>query len=381
MKKIITLVCITLALASLKAVASEQFLYAGFAYSGNFSNRDSLYPYTSKLDVAKLDQEFLKRLKNSPEAFKRLTIEQRKLGQGNQISVAFALNGENAEYQVINGESFLVLRIFATVLAFDRSSKNLVGAYPFGVGTTVKVSGRPSPASINEMLAKLYFTNEYGVNAFDKWIAQFTNAAITEKFPKYFQVKNVDIETEAGNTLNLYKVNESAFKNQVGNMLDAALSSENNIPILPSALGEAIGGKMAYRFSNAAALELKIPDPDFILSFTIRAFRGKITQEPTATTGIYRVLATVKIENADKNFNKVYIDERIFDTIFVRIPAGSSAQIEVWQQYQKSLAQLITGMAKAFNKVDSKWLEDSVANGQNSKDAFTITSQLFKSLR
>jgi hypothetical protein len=130
-----------------------------------------------------------------------------------------------------------------------------------------------------------------------------------------------------------------------------------------------------------AALELKIPDPDFILSFTIRAFRGKITQEPTATTGIYRVLATVKIENADKNFNKVYIDERIFDTIFVRIPAGSSAQIEAWQQYQKSLAQLITGMAKAFNKVDSKWLEDSVANGQNAKDAFTSTSQLFKSLR
>jgi len=164
-------------------------------------------------------------------------------------------------------------------------------------------------------------------------------------------------------------------------MLDAALSSENNIPILPSALGEAIGGKMAYRFSNAAALELKIPDPDFILSFTIRAFRSKITQEPTATTGIYRVLATVKIENADKNFNKVYIDERIFDTIFVRIPAGNSAQIEVWQQYQKSLAQLITSMAKAFNKVDSKWLEDSVANGQNAKDAFASTSQLFKSLR
>ena len=381
MKKIITLVCITLALVSLNAVATEQFLYAGFAYSGNFSNRDSLYPYTSKLDVAKLDQEFLKRLQNSPEVFKRLTVEQRKLGQGNQISVAFALNGENAEYQVINGESFLVLRIFATVLAFDRNSKNLVGAYPFGVGTTVKVNGRPSAASRNEMIAKLYFTNEYGVNAFDKWIAQFKNSVITEKFPKYFQVKNVDIEAEAGNTLTLYKINEGAFKNQIGNMLDAALSSENNIPILPSALGEAIGGKMAYRFSNAAALELKIPDPDFILSFTIRAFRSKITQESTATTGIYRVLATVKIENADKNFNKVYIDERIFDTIFIRIPAGNSAQIEVWQQYQKSLAQLITGMAKAFNKVDSKWLEDSVANGQNAKDAFTTTSQLFKSLR
>jgi len=381
MKKIFTLVCISLALVSLKAVASEQFLYAGFAYSGNFSNRDSLYPYTSKIDVAKLDQEFLKRLKNSPEAFKRLTVEQRKLGQGNQISVAFALNSENAEYQVVNGESFLVLRIFATVLAFDRSSKNLVGAYPFGVGTTVKVSGKPSTASINEMIAKLYFTNDYGVNAFDKWITQFTNAAITEKFPKYFQVKNVDIEAEAANTLTLYKVNEGAFKNQIGNMLDAALSSENNIPILPSALGEAIGGKMAYRFSNATALELKLPEPDFILNFTIRAFRSKVTQEQTATIGIYRVLATVKIENADKNFNKVYIDEKIFDTIFIRIPAGNSAQIEVWQQYQKSLAQLITGMAKAFNKVDSKWLEDSVANGQNAKDAFTSTSQLFKSLR
>ena len=46
-----------------------------------------------------------------------------------------------------------------------------------------------------------------------------------------------------------------------------------------------------------------------------------------------------------------------------------------------NILEMKTGMAKAFNKVDSKWLEDSVANGQNAKDAFTTTSQLFKSLR
>ncbi len=361
--------------------AADQYLYSGFAYSGNYSSREALYPYTSKIDMARLDQEFLARLRRNQEALSRLKLDQGKIGQGGQISVAFALNTETVETQVINGESFAVIRLNATVLAFDRESKTLVAAYPFGVGTTVKINGKLDSALAGDMIKKLYFSDEYGVNVFDKWIARFSGAAIKEKFPKYFQVKSIEIEPEARAILASASIQESAYKNQIGNLLDAAISSENNVPVVPSTLGEAVGNKMMYRFSNATALDLKLPEADYGLSFTIRAFRSKITQEATAAAGIYRALATVKVETTAKDFSKTYLDEKIFDTIYIRVPSGNAVQINNWSQYQKALSQLITGMAKEFNKVDSQWLENSTANGANAKDAFVATHELFNSLR
>lgn len=373
--------CIFFGLATLSAHAKEQFLYSGFAFSGNYSNRETLYPYTSKIDTAKLDSEFLQRLKKDPAIFNKLLLEQGKAGQGTQISVAFALNSETAEYQVVDGVGQIIIRIYATVLAFDRESKSLVAAYPFGVGTTVTVTGRPNTDLINEMIRKIYFTNEYGVNAFDQWIARFNQVTIKPKFARYLQVKNIEFEPEAQTVLSANRVPEVAFKNQIGNWLDAAISSENNVPILPSTVGEAVGGKMAYRFSNATSFDLKLPEPDYEITFTIRAFRSKVTEESSATVGIYRALATIKVDTNAKDFNKKYLDERIYDTIFIRVPRGSSVSINVMPQYKKALFQLITGLSKQFNKVDSEWLENSAANGAKARANFNDTVQLFNSLR
>lgn len=372
---------ILLSLAALTAQAKEQFLYSGFAFSGNYANRDSLYPFTSKIDLAKLDQEFLQRLRKDPAIFNKLLLEQGKAGQGTQISVAFALNSETAEYQVIDGIGQLIIRIYATVLAFDRESKSLVAAYPFGVGTTITVSGRPNSDLINEIIRKIYFTNDYGVNAFDQWITRFNQVTIKPKFSRYLQVKNIEFESEAQTVLASNKVPEGAFKNQIGNWLDAAISSENNVPILPSTVGEAVGGKMAYRFSNASSFDLKLPEPDYEITFTIRAFRSRVTEEATATVGIYRALATIKVETNAKDFNKVYLDERIYDTIYIRVPKGNSVSINVMPQYKKALLQLIGGLSKQFNTVDSDWLENSAANGSKARANFNNTVQLFNSLR
>ena len=381
MKKFFNWLSLAAIIISVNVYAADQYLYSGFAYSGNYSNREVLYPYTSKIDMAKLDQEFLARLRRNPEALNRLKLDQGKIGQGTQVSVAFALNTETVETQVINGESFAVIRLNATVLAFDREAKTLIAAYPFGVGTTVKVGGKVDAALAGEMIKKLYFSDEYGVNVFDRWIARFSGATIKEKFPKYFQVKSIEIEPEAKAILASSSIQEAAYKNQIGNLLDAAISSENNVPVVPSSLGESVGGKMMYRFSNSTALDLKLPEADYGLSFTIRAFRSKITQEANVAAGIYRALATVKVETTAKDFSKIYLDEKIFDTIYIRVPSGNEVKINNWAQYQKALSQLITGMAKEFNKVDSQWLENSAANGSNAKDAFVATHELFNSLR
>jgi len=380
-KKLNLFLILVTIISSNSVYALDTYLYSGFAFSGNYSNKEKLYPYSSKINTSVLDEEFRARLRKNPEVSKKLIFDLGKIGQGSQISLAFALNTETVERQVINGETFVVLRLNATVLAFDRSSKTLVAAYPFGVGTTLKVNRQIDDAGLGEMVKKLYFSNEYGVNVFDQWITRFSGVTIKEKFAKYFQVTSIEVEPEAKLVLASAQINEDAYKNQIGNLLDAAISSENNIPVVPSFLGEAVGAKMMFRFSDASSLDLKLPEPDYGLSFTIRAFRSKITQEASATSGIYRVLATVKVETKAKDFSKIYLDEKIFDTIFLRVPSGNNVQISAWYQYQKALSQLITGLAKEFNTVDTVWLDNNVANGSNAKEAFVATHKLFNLLR
>jgi hypothetical protein len=227
---------------------------------------------------------------------------------------------------------------------------------------------------------KLYLTNEFGINAFDSWIDRFSLSVITKKYSKYLQVKSVNFENEALQTISsLENGSEKVLKNKIGNALDASISEATNVPIIPSIAGEAVGSKMAYRFSNGSALQLNLPQPDFEITFTIRAFRSVVAEEDQAKVAIFRTLATVKIEQPD--LNNVYLNEKIYSTLYIRVPGDTRITIDEWSQFNKSLLDLITGLAGQFNKVEKTWLEESASNGSDAFKSFENASGLFASLR
>ena len=101
---IITVLFIALSLISSIASAEDKLLFSGFAFSGNFENRKELYPYSSQIELLKsengqalLNKVFYDKIKNRPNEDARLTTELGRIGQGNQITVAFALTYETVE--------------------------------------------------------------------------------------------------------------------------------------------------------------------------------------------------------------------------------------------------------------------------------------------
>ena len=387
MKKIlITLIWLTTFISS-ATVAQEKSLFAGFAFTGAYENREQLYPYSSMIINQKLsngqsvlDAEFLRRLKSRPAEFSRITTELGQLGKGEQISIAFAVNSEEVEYQNINNELSVLIRIYASVLAFDRETHSLTASYPFVVGTTIEVPHKLNRQELQKVFMKLYLTNEFGINAFDSWIDRFSLSVITKKYSKYLQVKSVNFENEAMQTISsLENGSEKVLMNKIGNALDASISEATNVPIIPSIAGEAVGSKMAYRFSNGSALQLNLPQPDFEITFTIRAFRSVVAEEDQAKVAIFRTLATVKIEQPD--LNNVYLNEKIYSTLYIRVPGDTRITIDEWSQFNKSLLDLITGLAGQFNKVEKTWLEESASNGSDAFKSFENASGLFASLR
>jgi hypothetical protein len=151
------------------------------------------------------------------------------------------------------------------------------------------------------------------------------------------------------------------------------------VPIVPSSAGEAVGSKMAYRFSDGNAVQLNLPLPDYEIGFTIRGFRSKSVEQAASTQDIYRVLATIKIEQPD--LNKIYLDEKIFNTLIVNKPKASGLVVDPWHQHYKTLIELISDMSQQFSKVDSKWLEESAARGVAAQEAFENAVKFFNELK
>ena len=366
--------------------SQERLLFSGFAFSGNYENREFLYPYSSKLAAEKingqpsLDKVFLYRLRKNPEAISRITADLGRMGKGGgQISLAFALNLEDVEYQEVGGKLIVILRLYSTVLAFDRDTNSLVATYPVRVRYSTIMQSKPDQATLLNMFRSLYLTDDLKVNAFDVWISRFNALEIKSKYAKYLQVKNITFEPEARQLIPQSGKTESALKNQIANALETAISHANNVPIVPSSAGEAVGSKMAYRFSDGNAVQLNLPLPDYEIGFTIRGFRSKSVEQAASTQDIYRVLATIKIEQPD--LNKIYLDEKIFNTLIVNKPKASGLVVDPWHQHYKTLIELISDMSQQFSKVDSKWLEESAARGVAAQEAFENAVKFFNELK
>jgi hypothetical protein len=380
------LILLALIFSSPIASGEEKMLFSGFAFSGNYENRNELYPYSTRIELLKaengqpqLNRVFYEKIKNRSQEEARLTTELGRLGKGSQVTVAFALTYESVEYMEFQGDLFLYLGINANVLAFDRASKQLIAAYPVRIRYSDRVSHRLSDAETLELFRKLYLTGDLGINAFDEWLDKFSKVTIKPRYAKYLQVKNIEIEPEALTVLAANNLTPKAFKNAVANELESSVASVNNIPIVPWSTGEVVGRVMALRFADGNSFNLTLPAPDYEIDFTVRAFRGTVVEEPSSMQHIFRVLGTIKIKQND--IEKYQLNENIYKTQIVTLAKAYDTKIEEWAQYRKALNEMLYETAKQFSGVDSKWLKESASRGSEAGSAFRSASQIFDQLK
>jgi len=384
--QIITLIFTALTFISSTATAQDKLLFSGFAFSGNYENRKELYPYSSKIEFLKsengqplLNKVFNEKIKSRPNEDARLTSELGRIGQGNQITVAFALTYEKVEYMELDGHLLLFLGINANVLAFDRASKQLIAAYPLRIRYHDTVNERQSDEQILTLFKKLYLTNELGINPFDEWLNKFSEIKFKGRYTKYLQVKNIDIEPEALKMIALHNEKPKALKNLIANELESSIASTNNIPIIPWSPGEVVGRVMALRFFDGNTFMLNLPNPDYEVDFTLRAFRGTEVEGAYSLQKIYRTLGTIKIYQPD--IKKYHLNENIYNTQIVTLAKAYDAKVEDWEQYKKTLNELLYDTSKQFSSVNSGWIKEHASRGAEAIDTFRDASKIIDQLK
>ena len=383
---IITLISIALTFISSTASAQDKLLFSGFAFSGNFENRKELYPYSSQIELLKsengqplLNKAFYEKIRSRPNEDARLTTELGRIGQGNQITVAFALTYESVEYMELDGHLLLFLGINANVLAFDRATKQLIAAYPLRIRYHDTVNHRLSNEEIVGLFKRLYLSNELGINPFDEWLNRFSQISFNGRHTKYLQVKNIAIEPEALTFISDNNQSPKALKNLIANELESSIASTNNIPIIPWSPGEVVGRVMALRFCDGNTFMLNLPNPDYEVDFSLRAFRGAEVEGSYSKQKVYRVLGTIKILQSD--IKKYYLNENIYNTQIVTLAKAYDAKVENWEQYKKTLNELLYETSKQFSNVNSGWIKEHASRGSEAIDTFRDASHIIDQLK
>jgi len=356
-------------------------LYSGFAFSGDFQNRERLYPFTAQIsrenDGNFLDEVLRQKLKARPALASRMKLD---LADGKQdiSSVAFALVNENVETQRVDGKLWVIVTLQANVLAFNRASNSLVASYPLRVRTARVRESMPSPAELKTLVRDVYTTTNTSENIFDQWLDRLETVKLRKGARKYLRVTSVTMTPEAEKVVAAAGKDAKSIKNQTANFLEAAVAEAGGIPIVPNSVGEAIGSKMAYRFANGSDLQLTLPDPDFSLTFEIRDFVSKKIEKPAYFQDIYRVKATVGLVQPD--LGQVVLNEGVYDTAIITRPKQADVQLSDWDQYYKTLQSLIQQVGKQMAHVDDSWLKDNASRESDAKPAFQNTNQLIQKL-
>lgn len=360
---------------------STPLIFSGFAFSGDFNNREQLYPYSAEIskedDGRFLDNILTKKLKDRPELMKRVSLELSD-GKRDLSSLAFTLVQENVETQQIDGKYWVIVTLQANVLAFNRASSSIVASYPLRMRFTSVRESVPTDLEKRALIREAYTSNVKAENIFDQWLNRLELVNMREGARKYLRVTGVEVTPEAERVILDSGKNVQSVKNQVANFLEAAISDKSGVPVVPNSVGEAIGNKMACRFSNGSELQFTLPDPDFSLSFVIRGFVSKRIEEPEYYQDIFRVKGKITLKQPD--LEKTILDEDVYNTVVVTCPKQSKIQLSSWDQYFKTLESLVFMIGKQISNVEDSWLKENASRAANAKPGFLSAKQLLKEL-
>ncbi|CAG0959495.1 hypothetical protein ANRL2_00734 [Anaerolineae bacterium] len=365
------------------AHADGQLLWAGFAFSGDYANRAHLYPVSTELAAEMRDgQPYLDKLlrekaKAIPEVSALINFEGGN-GKLDLSSLGFALVQEHVETQVVSNKYWVLGTLQANVLIFNKATSSMVASYPLRVRHATVLDHMPQASDKKSIIRALYESADPKENVFDQWLSRLTKIKLRGGARKYLRVSEIVIAPEAESTVRSSGKDLTALKNQVANILEAALGEKANASFVPYSGGEVVANKMALTFSNGEFTEIKLPDPDYGVTFTIRNFIRKTVEQPSVTQDIYRVLAGIGMK--EPLSGRVYLDEGIYHTQIQTNQKSANMEVVAWDQHYKVLHELIFMTAESLANPTDSWWKDHVSHGPDAKQGFMQAKQILQEL-
>ena len=388
MRVLISCICIVIFSLSNYVYAENKtnVFYAGFSFVGNHSDNQRLYPHSVALSkeldekgLPILEQALYSKVKSvSREDVVFVADELGDYRDGNALTMAFAVDWENIAIEKIGDLYKIVIDLHAQILLFDYSEKKVIGSYPVAIQIRDAQNKKPSDEYIRSVIRSIYLNNNYDVNIFDEFTDRLSTVPVKASFGQHLQITSVTIEDKAVKHMPFSELAEKqAFQTLVAQNFGKYLSLNQNVSLLPYSKGEAIGSKMALRFSNGDIFNLTIPSPDYGIDLFVRGFKKVKAGETNAKVAwVYGSYLRIHVEQPD--FKKVYLDIPFKNAAVKEVPKSQST-IDDWTAFQESLFAFFHEFSKQISSPSKKWLKSSTKEKDAKKQLAAFNKILNKS--
>ena len=349
---------------------SRDFHWAGVGFLGDYSQRDSLYPISSRINEQELCEgvscfEVYARnvFANKSLAGGTITLTQAEPGS-NSIGVALGISYERVIVDKTgpakkNGlDTITNFAIFGSLLFMDLDTNKLLGSVPSLIRYADASSGDLSDEKIYEYFKKLLTSNElklsFAMDAFDR--------AAKYRLPESKVIRaQVTKSLTDEKPLGLLKMDASKVEDwnlQMAQIFEMAVMSEMPVQMLPSAVGHVVGGKLKTRLSSGDR-EISLPEPDVGIQLRLRKL-VEIKKPNSAGTGKTRCFASVVDISSSDAFGDSLFSHTLQNISKCKFYANED-RISVPISFEKSVFGLISKTAKAIANPDgsSKFFKKS----------------------
>ncbi len=357
----------------------EEVYWAGFAFLGDYSQRETRYPYTAKISVKKNTKEqaiidsFL-----TPEIQTMVTTGYNlhtglgSLKSGNGLSMAIGISYEDVYVQPWDGDFKVSYEIVLNVMVFDFTDKKILAVYPLRFLRNELLKHRPTPAQNEKIIQSLYLSKDPELNILVKTLEHMKQVVVRTSYGNHIGIRSIKLSKLATDKIPKKLLKGDIIETQVAQQFEGLLSANTYVPMVPYTKGEAIGNKMAARFANGDSYSFKLPELDYFIDLELRGFKEKDAKNHIGFTS----LITLQVGS---ELPKKVVNAKFSHTPWVlKSLAGEQNKDAKWTSYEESLGKLLEDLSKQIASTDPEWIK-AHSISKDVENQFNELRQLLKS--
>ncbi|WP_332877886.1 hypothetical protein [Massilia sp. S19_KUP03_FR1] len=351
------------ALLHLSTASAADVALAGFAYAGDLASSAARFPVTKQLEASlgprginvMLDKAMQGK---TPDNFTLVPRIESLAGRDQAVAVALVMTSEMVSTEEIGGVVKLTVQLRGQAMFFDFKSKTVLRAYPLSFAYLDVLAQAPTQEQIAERMLALY----QGTNGKPGILARFATAvnraSLPANVPRFVQVGKVTIGDEARAAFPPELAN-GAGEAWIADMFGEALSAKLGIPILPYAKGYAIGNVMSMTIGDSTVFNLKLPEPDYVLSADVVKLKKIVYSEQAAGKSfVYGTQMDLRLE--EPMSGKAYLHSLVKNGE-VKVVSAHQTTLDDFPAYEDAMRGLFTKLARAIGGEEAAWLKSAAA--------------------
>lgn len=341
--------------------------FAGVAYAGDAHSIAQRFPYSRQYEnqlksagssAYQRTLAFVQQLPAQNLLISTNPIEELK-GRDQALVVSLVLNSETVSVESFGDVRKLFVLIRGQALFFDFKSMTAVRSYPLSFAFIDNFRHDPTPAEIMERVSKVYEGAGGKPGILGRFAQVLSTASVPTQTPRFLQVTDIQMPAEMVDMLPAYLRDSQVHKTWAADIVGEAISSRIGVPIIPFAMGYAVGNVMRMQVLDGEVYSLQLPSADYAISVDFKGFKKlKFKEASAGTSFIYGTFADLRIQEPN---GPVFLRSALKNAEVKVVPV-SQTHVDDFPAFYDSLNGLFVKLAEAVAEgKGNDWLKSASA--------------------